>query len=48
MRQIMFVCLVVALIAGVIHSSETLVETAPLYPWPAHMVSSIDDVFRHL
>ena len=48
MRQFLFACLVVALIAGVIYSSETLVEAGPLYPWPAHTISSIDDVFRHL
>lgn len=48
MRQILFACLVVTLLAGGIYSSETLVEAGPLYPWPAHLIASIDDVFRYL
>lgn len=47
MRQFLFASLVVALITGGIYSSRKLVETGPLYPWPVHMVSVIDDVFRH-
>ncbi|MCY1456165.1 hypothetical protein D9M71_733650 [compost metagenome] len=49
MRQLLLACLVVTLITAVIcYSKKAPVEASASYPQPARMISSIDDVFRHL
>lgn len=47
MRRMLLACLVVALVTGGIYASKPRIEVVSPDPRPAHLISSIDDVFRH-